>query len=596
LRINSYLNPNLFIENTNILYTDYRLDLGTAVLDIPFALTLNLALENTKINRSRSGIQFNLDTNHFAQKLRDKYIDLASLKHHKLPNLNPSIDELLHHQENILYQSYKELITSVKWQNLKTKLGSYVNESSSSEIDSLANLVVRVEQRYAELWKKKIVTTDSIRLSLDSKINQLREHYTRLNNPDYIKEFLPLDSLKAFEKMMMYTQKLNIGLFTLSENELLIRHRLLKGGEYAMKTKKWSFHLAHGREHLQEYLGRNILNTDFNPYQISYAKVGNEEEGFKYYFAMLAAAKQNQNDDLWNRVLSLGGEQHLGRNQSLSLDIAYSQFSSTQAEQNEEDPIAMHLKWRLANKSGSVKTSLGYFRIGEHYESVGNPFLFTNREGVSFSLEGNIFKNRLNIQVESKYGNSINQEEENLMNWQLSGRLNYTLNNNINFGGSYMPNIFQAIDAVDITNQKQNIYSAYAQFHNSLGDNQWMNLVNYSNLRSGFSRLDSIEVGKSGYLNLQSNLIAANNNSLNLMLNKEWYPKGDIVLQLDYKWIKNDFQLGTGAQYLGTSSENRRYGLIAHLGINKPKFSLGVNTIYWIDRRWTGYLSAATRI
>jgi len=600
LDINSYLNPNLFIEDINTVYTDYRASLNTAVLDIPFALTLNLALENNKMNRSRSGIQFNFDANHLAQNLRDRYIDLEVIQHQKLSQITPSVDELLSYQENILYQSYQNLTTSLDWQNLKNRISLNIDKPSSPEIDSLINLVEKVEQRYTELWKKKLVTPDSLRLVFDSKVTRLRQHYNKLNEPNYIKEFLPIDSLKTLEKIMLHTQKLNIGLFTLSEDELLIRHRLLKGGEYAVDNEKWSLHLAHGREHLQQYLQPNIVNFQFNPYQISYGKINRKErEDFEYYFAALNAKKKNYNDNRWNRVLSVGGKQNIGSYQSLSLDVAYGQSSDLQTEQDiDKDPIAIHLKWNLRSKNENINTSLGYFRVGTDYESVGNPFLFTNREGISLSLEGRFFKDRLDVNLETKYGTSINKEKKGLINWQLFGNLNYAISDNSSFGISYLPNIYQETDIIRAEKKQQNLYIIYAQIYNNINDYQWVNTANYSNRRSGFSQLDSLEIGVSKYLNIQSNLIASNNNSLNLIINTEMIEKGDFLIQLDYQWTKDHFQIGGGGQYFNTfqNSGQGRYGVLGQLGINKPKFSLSINSIYWIDNHWSGHLNITTRI
>lgn len=611
-----------YLQNlSSKFYNNIGLSSSVNVGNIPITLNGNAILVNGKLDTKLSslGIQFNAQQ--YLENIKDKYSDLTRIEDLFDLNKNPlqlpetDINAL---KETVKYTLYQQILANPKYRAYKDQLYRQVDSLKQDMKDTLLQdtaiyhetmekweKIQEVETRYRTLWEEKSKMPYDKLKTIKSKIEGLREELEASSDPSKLKNKL-LDETKgkALERLGLLTKHLNIGLFSLDEDDLTVRYLTLNGARYAYEDKQFFGEIAYGNQSLttsflpslgalalDRYYGRRVFfakagvkaaKTDQNSMQFSFLKVDD---------------RNNPEDSLFvfpkkNIVLGWSGQTSLAKQLSLKASAALSDTDFGNGVDLDddfrlnEDKLAFTVESIYEAENGIWSLGLGYFYNGASFVSLANPYLLTNKQGVSLNTRLALFKDKLLLRLKSNFGTNIQEGAfVKFDEFQVLGELTYRLGNQSSISASFMPNVFLQSSGQQAVRANNTIYTIQGNFFNNLPESQLLTIVQLTNLRTDFEVVDSVQISAVSYLYLQEMWLLPGERALNLtgMLGTEKFKTiNNLLFQLDYKFPIKKLSLNIGSQVLQQAfSSDWQYGFLGRISYPfSGSNAFGLNVIY----------------
>ncbi len=560
-----------------------------------------------------------------------KFRSFAKEKLVKNDSLYNTLNSLLQNRESILMNVKKydrqigkeelqlvdELSNLVGFENEKSKLIESVKTYNDStfykaqkliqnikKIEQEVNRIEEIKDKYNDLWEsKKNINFESIK-SVKDKVGLYSDKINFDKYNDKFKKFILKEKeLKNVEKILLYTKKLDVGFFSINRSDHIANYLSLNGVRFAYENERFEGEVAYGNQSLSSQflpsIGSLLLNRHYGR-RVLYLRTGlhSSDKAFSNSFSILKVDDVNVPEDSLfvfpkkNTVIGWSGKAKLLEDISLKADVALSDLQLGKTNIDQGPFSKQDLSWAISGvyepKSESpVYIEGGYFFNGENYSSLGNPYLLTNRQGVSLKAGVNLLKNKISINGDLKLSKSLNDNENSpFRDLQYLGEVIYRFGNSNVLSARFIPNIFSQETSfeTDIT-ANNNIYNIQANFQSKVKNDQLFTVLNVTNLRSDIQLLDTISIDARTYFYLQEILMLSNENSLNLTFMsgaKEFSASSitDFLTQLDGTLQFDNWSYNVGGQLIKQQfNEDWQYGIINRIQCKVfEKGFLNINT------------------
>lgn len=611
------------------VYSSLQLTARNEIGIVPIGLTGQLVALDGKINLDLSNISISFDQDQFLQNLKQKHfalkrpenlLDACDLNREKLNFSEEELNAIIEESQFLAYQKIVSSDAFVEHQlALQSKLDSIQNNISSEiemvdttyikELTTAIQLVQEVESAYEQAWKIKGYRTDALWNSIHSKLQSYSDKLENLDQVDSLRNNLVWNKqVTKAEKYLMNVKQFRLGRFHLHESEFTAQYQLLNGLKYGYESENIFGTIAYGKQISPSPLFYNLgfqpsTNRQFLLASVGVGKLQGNHSSFSY---LQVGEKGSLTDTIvifpkQNRVFAWKGQVRLSDQIEAISEIALSDniLGNIQGiiPENQSTPLIPKSSSKLELGFNPRKTNfqfgLGYFYSGARFKTLGNPFLLTNRQGVHLNAKGNILKNRINLNAQFKYGQSIDENfVDEFKDIQFFGEVRFKLSKQNMLTFSVMPNIFrQGLPETQGVQNENTIYTLQGNFYKQIKNTQAITTLNITNLRSNFQFVDSIQLDNSIYIFLNESIFLSEKQSINasLMIGKERSLSGpleDLLSQLDYKFRTQKMNFSTGLQLI----QDRFYEGLQFGIVNSIQFSIWDNSFFQFYLNYRNHL------
>lgn len=574
-------------------YSELGVQSKLSLQQIPVVFRGNAVLVEGKFQPQLSTLSFSFDANAFVEQMKNKYEEKINPQATLALDNNPlqlSEEELKTLKSELQYTIYQRVINNTKFINYKSLIGQKMDSLVLQQVDGLLpdstildtirtqlDEIKAIETQYEKYWelKKKVdfKVLKNIKTKTDSVVATLKE---QAHPENFKKHLLQQSKVKSLERFFLLTKAMDVGMFNLEDSDLVAKYLTLNGIHYSFEGNKLFGEVAYGNQSLTTAFLPSFNALWLNRYygrRFLFAKVGvkSENETTRTQFSFLQADdRPHPEDSLFifpkrNRVLAWSGQMGLGQNKYLRLDAAISEqtlgiLGNTNGGNDngvDEDRVALNLMSGYQWKKLNASMELGYFYHGANYLSLGNPFLLTNRQGLSWNAKIEGFKNKLSLSLDAKYGKAIKEENAlGFRDFQLLGELRYQFAKQSAISLRMMPNVYQQSHPNHLARTQNLIYSLQSSWHTNIKKSQLLSVWSLTNLRTDFEVIDTVRVESFAYSYLQEVLMFPNGHTLNATAmmgfkHKKWLSEfSEALMDLNYSLPLAAFKMGIGSQLI----------------------------------------------
>jgi len=541
-----------------------------------------------------------------------------------------SIEEITVKEElNIQSNKYDEKFTeksnldslnieALLWEHLSLEYSIKVDlENTYSEINKIADEIDKINalySRYDELWHSKTERNKEVTNSLRNKLHDYNTEIRKRSEKDKLKKHIGRQKgLGSIDKILLYTQDFDLGLFSINRSDHIANYLSLNGIRFSYDNNKYFGELAYGNQSLSTQFAptfRTFFSNNYFGRNVFYGNAGakSSDGAFETDFSFLRIAENNSSTDTLiilpkkNMVLGWSGQMYVAENISFRTKVAVSEFESVVPDTDEdslnEDDVSLNVSaFYEGQKPSWLYLEAGYFYNGKDYLTLGNPFLLTNRQGLNVISRIKLLKNKLSLNGDFKFSKNIDTDIVNpFKDLQFLGEVNYRFGKSNSISFRLMPNVFiQDPNALGELTSNNNIYSLQANFQSRVKSSQLFSIINLTNLRTDVQLVDTIAIDERSYLYVQEIFMMPNGNSINLALmtgfeNFSIESFSDFLFQLDGTVQLNNLTLNIGSQLIKQFNSNDwQVGIVNRLRFNVfDRGTLSFNSIYRrsIDRKF----------
>ena len=488
---------------------------------------------------------------------------------------------------------------------------AFLNNNLNVDIDTALlykyeeslDLLYEVEDNYKKAWRERSRQDYRTWRQIEEKTKTFDEKLKQIENPKNLKErLLNENRLSPFQKILMNTKGLELGQYSLHDSELTARYLNLTGINYEYTGSSVFGQVAYGNQVLPSlfFFQSDLNHKNQRRYLFLKGGIGKETANYTQISYLQVNEKDLSGDSTFvfpkqNRVVAWKGQLAFEEQLGLTSEFAFSDLDfgnqsaidfGNQSGWNSQK-MAIATKFSFKPKSNKLKIGTGYFYTGPQYSSLGNPFLLTNRQGVSLEAKGDLFNRRIILNGTAKYGKSIDESLFNAFkDFQFLGEATFRFGKRNSLKASVMPNVYNQniYDNQEVRSQNV-IYSVQGTFVKKIKRTQAITVFNMTNLRTNFQILDSTQINNSVYLYLQEMVILTERQSLNFtgMLGTEngfSTNFSDVLFQTDYSIAFDRLSLTAGIQYIKDQyTKKPQYGFINSLNF-KP-FPNSTLSLFW---------------
>lgn len=478
----------------------------------------------------------------------------------------------LQHPKTLSFQSNTELFIDSLVQRIQPDMLQSVDPKYLNQLKTGFAPIQLINQNYKQLWQQKQAEDFRLWRDIRTKADKFEQQILEYQDTEYLKtKILQSDSTSKLQRLLLLTRGANIGLFSVNESELNIRHLVLNGIQYQYEDQAFFGQVSYGNQalnsnffpslgnvFLNRFLGRNFIFLQ--------AGIGQQAEDHLSFAYLQARDVSDARDSTFsfpkfNRVFNVSGQKTISKTLALVVETGFSdydlgsfQLSTDENPNSQQERLAATIGLNYTFPKTGLMANLSYFHIGSQYVTMGNPFLLTGRQGLSAALKARLFDNKLLANATLKYGHGT-REEATFEEWQIMGELSYQFGKQNTVSARFMPNLFdQAVYDYNI-NVTSNIYTIQSTLYKEIGGIPSNSVLSLTNLRTDFQYLDSLQVNDATYLYVQELWLLGANNTLSatwmLGVNQWW--RGDLedfLFQLDYKFPVGKQTISGGGQLL----------------------------------------------
>ncbi|NJL77418.1 MAG: hypothetical protein HC892_22670 [Saprospiraceae bacterium] len=560
---------------------------GVSFLNIPLQGNATITLESGKFNKDLSALAISFDQNAYLENLGKQYFpnyytkDLLDVNNNPLQLTENEIEAL---QKEARYSFFQQVVTHPKYIAYRSRIMSKFDSIAAledttifiPELHSIRNqldTIKLLESAYLELWEYKKMTGNAWYNSVQEKLHTYRQEYSNFHHGASLKDSLQTKTLTAKQRLLLLTKDFSLGLSFLDESDFTIKHTAVNGFKYAYEDQHIVSNVAYGRQHLPYQTVSNYLVSNTWQKKMLYADVGiqsNTKEYVKIRFMQI-------NDSLLNQVIALGNQKSIAHQQVLVSEIAFSAYGNKErAAKNQAERSALDVKWQFQPENKPVTIGIGYFRIGSNFVSLGNLFLFTNRQGASLNIAARLLKDKLQLQLDGRIGTPIDEQLPTARrDWQLLGVANYTYGKQNLISLQVLPNQYYQGTYENRLKAAQYIYTLQHQMVHSIKKNQLISILQVTNVRSGFDWIDSLQINKSVYAYWQERFMFSNGNVVGTALQ---VGTDEALLEVNYEMVVGKITLMIGGQLLEQQQLKQYGGILGFRCAFGKQFDLEANT------------------
>ena len=464
-----------------------------------------------------------------------------------------------------------------------------------------------VETKYDSLWEERKMIMGKIE-QVKGKVMGAEEEIKRLTDVNSLKDkMLSNKYLTSKEKLLMNIKGLEMGQIGVDESDFTLKYKVLNGIQFGYEKGKREWGVLYGKTRLQNFdnpvyldafqkttLGRTFMYAKFSQLMGDSSKVS---------FSILNADRSqdtvgnNLTTLNHNTVLSMGYEKNISNSISIETQIALSNtrnesgISLGESGENwiNNMGVSSTLYWHVRPQ---ISVGVGYYYIGDRFNTYGNDFLINNRNGFKLSAKSSLLKNRLNLKAELKQGYLNTPSVIGLSNYniiQATTELSWVISKLGSLNFQYIPNTLterptnrdgQGYDYIS------NIYTISGNFSYKIGKYNQKSFFSVSNLNQQLDFFDSLRVNQNEYINFRHESSLTDKMSMvlntNLGLNENFRVKtGYNQIDVRYKFNKS-LRIIIGAQMVKRLGDKEwRKGLVSNLNVNiKKVIALKIGVIY----------------
>lgn len=396
----------------------------------------------------------------------------------------------------------------------------------------------------------------------------------------------------------------SFGRFSTDEDEFTIKNQLLAGFKFETEINHKTFGVIYGTG---AYAAFNSP-VFYNPFQ--QAALGKRFIQLKYGFTTPDSGKivfrfmnaHRTSDTSFNTfynspdnsVLDATYSKDFGKRFGIVTAIAYSHLGENIGFSDETSTNPTFIN-RVATSgtlyyavSKSSKIGLGYYYIGSDFATFGNDFLVNNRNGVKLDGKIGLFKNKLSLKGEVRYGKPNNANLSGLSEsalTQISTEASWNMGKGNFVQFRYMPNNFTQNTARgdNRVDYRSNIYLLTGSFnYKAVGLKQYTNIT-FSNINQQAQFFDSLKINQTSYLGLNQRLVLNTQNSVDFK-SQFGYTAETHQISSGYVQLNDNFSVGKNYKFTsGLQASKRvgeqawRMGITANSSLNLGRF-LHLNT------------------
>ncbi len=408
----------LTIGNINIQHS-------ATVAGIPLNITGNAIFINQKFDKKLSNINVKFDYQKHLETIKSKMIDVNHLGDNLQGKINNPLAmgdiELKAVAEEKLFEQYQYIVTHPKFaekkKQIRLKLDSMeqyffcrVEEFRDSTLkDSVwkQRLSLQpfedIEHKFQKIWELK-QKHEHILQEIETKAKGYQKELEQFENPNFlIKKALSNKKLSFMDKVKTLTKDFDIGQFNLEVSDYTCKFLLINGIRYHYDNQKIGIQVAYGKQSLLTPINRGLLGKSiFEPFDgRKFIFLGIDKRLRDSSLLTFNFLKADDNGLLTdstviypkhNVVLESIYEKMLNKKFGIDVSMAVSRQEFDDIPLNnvlvkKGLPLAInaHLLCTPFSKN-QVRLALGYFRVEPNFNTLGNPFLLRNREGLSSKL------------------------------------------------------------------------------------------------------------------------------------------------------------------------------------------------------------------
>lgn len=590
------------------LFTNLNLEAGVAVMGIPLQSSFNTVLKNGQLQRDFSTVSLRFDASAYREQLIAKYESVkewGSILDESENMLSFSPAELEGLKNELRYEFYRQLRNHPKIQELKQTVSATIDSLQQSVDSTLVGMqdsvqakygiaaeqLEKIEEQYNQYWEWKKSAENYTELkAIKQKIKAAKEKWQAALDPTHqLQALLKNKALSKKEKWLAMTAGLEIGQFVLDQHDFTVNQMSVAGVRYQYQKDKYFGQVAYGKQY-QKALYHPLFN----------APVANALTGRHFWLASggmqtaqqgislttLYATDRDEPDSVFtfpqhNLVVATQAHQQIGRNFRVEGSAALSRNMIGQGNvpiETTTDQQAERLATELLLvKEGERMTiGAGYFYTGRQFVSLGNPFLLLGRQGLSTKLSTNWWKGKVALNVEGKYGWSLDAttDPSSFTEWQIKGELSVQAGKNGTITGQFIPNTLQQQQSETTLTSNSNIFALQGFFQHKIGKQRLLSALSFTNLKTDYTIGDTLQNDQRLYLYGREslNLLGGRLVNLTYRIGGKTLPSADdYLLQLDYDFPIKMIRIKLGAQLLHTPFSEYWQGGI----VNRVSFALG---------------------
>lgn len=555
----SFLDGDTTAVKVPLVFANLNASSSLNVLGIPLSLSGTAIFLNGKLDTKLSALRVNFDYQKHLESMKERLSDAQNLEKKLQGEINNPLQlsdlELKTVREEQLFQAYHKVLSNpifvAQKQRAKQKLDSiqqyYFCRLEEFRDSTLKDTVLRaaisvksfeqIESTFEQLWQSKKMYEDRLTM-IEKKAEAYQKELTDLENPELLKKRLLANrKLPLLERIKTMTKDFDIGQYNMDVSDYTCKYLLLNGIRYHFDNQKQEIEIAYGKQHLGNPTNNGFIgNSFFEPFQsrtFLFLGIGTLlKDSTKLHFNLLKADDADASSDSsiffpkHNFVIETNMERKISKLFAVNAELAFSQqslynSSATDAFQS-KSPLAFksHLVFSPAKKE-NINVQIGYFRVEPSFNTLGNPFLLRNREGLSMKMKLSLFKNKLISTTDMMYGFLINPTligMNTANNWQLNTALSWKVSQQSILTARYVPNTIWQQKGIQNTSFSSNIYLLQGNFNIKTKKTIHSLMISMTNLNQNIRTLDSVRINQSVYVSINHSVALSKKNAWQSML------------------------------------------------------------------------------
>ncbi len=360
-----------------------------------------------------------------------------------------TVDGLGNSEDFLLYLGQMPEITKTAPAGLDTLIGRHLNIDSIFNVKKYRTYGGKVEQ-----WNDTLQKAQAYHQEMGNWLEEKRKTWDSLSDPDVLRMQVKESNihLSPLQKMILGFQKLNIGTDVLNDSRLTLAAVPINGINTAWALGRYHCAVAIGKEasannNLATDFARNTNRIGLNR-KVVHLKAGVGSEETSNMAVSFTHIKAGWSDELVenptptkakNILVGLTAKQYIGKSLFVGTQMVLSNtdmigastvgnlLESDTGEQISRSALEYHIGYHSKKSKSTLET--GYSYIGGGYQTLGNPFLITNRNDASIKLKQKLLKERLSLVGEFRINISKNngftpETQQNLYTLDASYRIN----------------------------------------------------------------------------------------------------------------------------------------------------------------------------
>ena len=388
------------------------------------------------------------------------------------PNISKGEYELL--KNLYVFEWFREIIANPQLQQKSSRWETEIDSLSKlpntptiqKNLDSLlCNLEVynKIKTQYNEHLESIQKHDHQVRRGIISKLDSLQKqiNYNEQQLGESINKIRRDSSVSWLTKFALNTQKFEFGLFSPTLSDFTLQNILLNGAQ--IQYDNGTIHTSTGigasriRRNFYSELP-SFFNQEDRGSFFTFIQVGSSQEKKQRLIGTIVHNKKRFTSDTLitfpkeqNQVYSLQYDHLISKTWSFTSEIALSNYrfsnsSISSTEPNNVSPQNLAFQIDLQCYTGKklgTRWSIGAFRVGPSFLSLGSPFLQSGRNGLDLSVRGNVTSwLTSSLQLEYYFPNQDYQQISNsrFSDFRLLGKLNARIGRSFRAWAEFSPN------------------------------------------------------------------------------------------------------------------------------------------------------------